>query len=103
LLNNPDEANQTRCKKAFDHALNLSNTIATAKIDDQSINAWLMLAREKWLARANKSETDTAILREINVRNDESSVKHGFVMAFYFLLRLIDGSDFEQAIRHTIE
>ena len=62
-----------------------------------------MLAREKWLARANKSETDTAILRDIDVRNDDSSVKHGFVMAFYFLLRLIDGGDFEQAIRYSIE
>ena len=44
------------------------------------------------------------ILTDLDVIVDEEQhVKHGFILAFYFLLRLESGCNFEQAIRYTIQ
>ena len=94
LLNNTSDAD--RAHNAFEHALGLSQ-----KFECGQITNWLQTARKKSDEQKKSAVKDWYNLKDLEVAGDESHVRHGFILAFYFLLRSSKLS-YEAAIRQTI-
>lgn len=96
-----------RATKAFDYAVEIAKNLNKSEKADESISNWLQVAKDAAMqyetkTQENSSFKDLDILIDFRIREDEGLAKHGFTLAFYFLLRLSSQGTYEIAIRETI-
>lgn len=69
---------------------------------NDSAKNWLDKSKSKFEERQAGNHLDKEVLRELKVADNMASCRHGFTLAFYFLLRLKEGCTYELAVRETI-
>lgn len=102
LLHNATKNISSKVDAAFDHAMNIATDLATSKHYGQTVKSWLQLAKDMADSWHHYSRTDVMILRDLKARKSEFWVRHPFVLAFFFMLRVGRGISYVQAIEETI-
>lgn len=110
LLNHQDDAGRARA--AFDHVnASAASTLVKHQKGDNSVVSWLSqaqsLSHQKNLANASAQTHHEFLNSTYDARTNPTSIKHGFVLAFYFLAQAESRTDYsefyEEAIRQTIQ
>ena len=87
-------AEKDRALRAFEHAMKLSHCVTSLAVKD-----WLRMA-ESLVKKQQKSDFET--LRSLNIHDESEFIKHSFVLAFYFLLRVADDLSYKKALQTTV-
>ena len=101
LIRNANEPN--RFASALEYANKLASEHCSARDQDQSVIEYLTLATDLNALKKNEGLEDKVVLAKLDARNKIGWLRHGFVMAFYFLHRLANNDcDFATAIQESI-
>ena len=57
--------------------------------------SWIDSSRISNVSETARDVKDSEIIRDLNILEEDNNVKHGFVLAFYFLLRSLHGCTFQ--------
>ena len=104
LLRNADD--EQKVQIAFDRATEMASTIANTVVesDDRlrcTVKGWLEQAMAMHVEVQN-GKSDAEVVAQLNVREKVGWCRHGFILAFFFLLRMQNGMTYAKAMEETI-